>query len=165
MSAWLAAAYAALALGLAWSLARGTRWRSRALYAVVAPLVALGLWLGRPDPAGWPSKAHVPATASLVWAQVDEPDPAAADPGRIYLWVELGAGAPRAYSLPYSRPLHERVQHALNALRRGSSIAVARARSTHAAGTRGAAAAARSAPVRFYPHPPVALPPKTRDSP
>lgn len=159
MSGWLAAAYAALAVGFGWSLARGAGWRQRALYAVCAPLVALGLWLGRPDPAGWPSRAAVPELASLVWARVDEPNPAASDPGRIYLWVDLGAAAPRAYSLPYSRRLHERVQHALAALRHGAPIAVARTAAPRRHGAHGMRGTG-GGQLRFYPQPAVALPPK-----
>lgn len=163
MSPWLAAAYALLALGVGWALARSGDWRTRAAYIVCAPLVALGLWLGRPNPAGWPSKAGTPAHAQLLWAQVDEPDPATADPGRIYLWVDVGAKAPRAYSIPYSRPLHEQVQHALTALQHGTPIGLARtAAGAHGARQRGTRSAGA---VRFLRHPPVVLPPKTRDSP
>jgi hypothetical protein len=102
----------------------------------------------------------LPLQASLVWARVDEPDPAASDPGRIYLWVDLGAAAPRAYSLPYSRRLHERVQHALAALRHGAPIAVARAAAAGRHGARGTHRAV-GGQLRFYPQPAVALPPKT----
>jgi hypothetical protein len=163
MSLWLAAAYALLALGVGWALARSGDWRSRAVYAVCAPLVALGLWLGRPDPAGWPSRAAMPAHAQLLWAQVKEPDAALADPGRIYLWVDLGAKAPRAYSIPYTRPLHEQVQRALTALQHGTPVGVARS----AAGPRRSGRHGVKGPhmLRFLRQPPVVLPPKTHDSP
>jgi hypothetical protein len=158
MSPWLAAAYCALALGLGWLLAGGRRWRTKAVYVVCAPAVALALWLGRPDPTGWPSRAAVPTHAQLVSALVDEPDPTTGDPGRIYLWLDLGAAAPRAFSLPYSRPLHEQVQRALDAVRHGTPVGVAHA---SAAGARHGRAGQRvRAPLRFYPRPPVQLPPK-----
>jgi hypothetical protein len=157
MSPWLATAYCALALGLGWLLAGGRRWRAKAVYVVCAPALALALWLGRPDPTGWPSRAAVPANAQLVSALVDEPDPTSGDPGRIYLWLELGTAAPRAFSLPYSRSLHERVQRALAAVRHGMPVGIVHAA---AAGAHGSAGQGRHAPLRFYPHPPVRLPPK-----
>jgi hypothetical protein len=158
VSPWLAAAYGALALGLAWSLAGNASWRRRVPYIVCAPPLALALWLGKPDAAGWPSTAKIPAGAQLVWAQIDEPDPAVADPGHVYLWLDVGGTAPRAFVLQYTRQLHEQVQRALNAVKRGRPMGVARA-----AGGRGHGRATPGHPggIRFYPHPSVVLPPKT----
>jgi hypothetical protein len=160
MSAWLAFAYAALVIGVGWTLAAGGDWRRRAPYVVLAPAVALALWLGRPNPAGWPTAAAVPAHAALQWALVDEPDPAAADPGRIYLWLDVGSRAPRAYALPYSRSLHEQVQRALKRVARGQSVALGRSRARAARGRQQSSPGKRSV-IRFYPHPAVTLPPKT----
>jgi hypothetical protein len=128
MSAWLAAAYACLALGLGWSLASGARWRRRIPFIVAAPAIALALWLGRPDPAGWPAARALPAHAALVSALVHEPDPATADRGRIYLWLDVGRGKPRAFSVPYSREAHRRVQQALGRLAHRQSVELVRAR-------------------------------------
>jgi hypothetical protein len=158
MSAWLAAAYAVLALGFGWLLAGGTSWKLRAPFIVAAPTLALGLWLGRPDTSGWPSAAHIPAHSALQWAVVDEPDPATADPGHVYLWLDVGGAAPRAFTLPYSRSLHEQVQRALKSIQHGRSMAVARS----AAGSRrrSKASSGQGGSVHFYRHPPVRLPPK-----
>jgi hypothetical protein len=160
VSAWLAFAYAALALGYGWILAGGGDWRRRAPYVVLAPVVALALWLGRPNAAGWPTAASVPAHAMLQWALVDEPDPSTADPGRIYLWLDVGSRAPRAYALPYSRTLHEQVQRVLKRVAHGEPIALGRSR-TRAARQRRQSSSGRRSVIRFYPHPPVRLPPKT----
>lgn len=160
MSPWLAAAYAVLALGLAWSLTGSHAWRRRLPYIVCAPPLALALWLGHPDPAGWPSTAHLPAHAQLVWATVDEPDPALSDPGHVYLWLDVGSAAPRAYVVPYTRKLHEQVQHALRAVKRGRSIGVAGRVATGGHRVQ-RAAGQRQSPLRFYPHPAALLPPKT----
>lgn len=161
MSAWLATAYALLALGLAWTLAGGAAWKLRLPYIVLAPAVAFALWLGRPDPAGWPTTARTPAHAALVSAVVDEPDPSTGDPGRIYLWLDPGSGRPRAYSLPYSRRLHEQVQQALARVKKGEPVSVTRA-ARH--GARGRAQAQRKlvSDVQFSRHPPQTLPPKVR---
>jgi hypothetical protein len=133
VSAWLAAAYAVLALGLAWSLTGGTRWVRRIPFIVAAPVLGLALWLDRPNTAGWPSTAGPPAHAALVSAVVQEPDPVTADRGRIYLWLDLGTGEPRAYSVPYSRSAHEQVQRALSKLARRQRVELVSSRP----GTRG----------------------------
>jgi len=152
---WLAAAYAALALGLAWSLAGGPGWRRRAAYAVCAPPLAFALWVGRPDPAGWPASGKVPRESSLVSAVVDEPDPATGDRGHIYLWLDVGAAAPRAYSLPYSRALHEQVQHALDELKHGHGVALAQGQG---------GGGHERVPLRLFPHPPPGLPAKAGEN-
>lgn len=164
MSAWLAAAYAALALGLAWVLAGRGSWRWRAPYVVLAPALALALWLGKPNAAGWPTVASMPAHAQLHWAVVDEPDPATTDPGRIYLWLDVGSAKPRAYSLPYTRAMHKRVQQALQQVKEGRPVAVSRTTANGHA-RRGAGAGAHGASVRFSPSLPPGLPPKVGESP
>jgi hypothetical protein len=158
MSPWLVLAYGALALGLAWVVAGGTPWIWRAPFIVLAPALAVALWLGRPNPAGWPTGSSLPRHASLQWALVDEPDPATGDRGRIYLWLDVGKRAPRAYSLPYSRSLHREVQHALAAVAHGRPMTVA----LQAAflRRRGHGASLRHNRIHVYPTPPVRLPPK-----
>jgi hypothetical protein len=161
MSAWLAAAYALLALGLAWTLTSGIGWRRRAPFIVCTPALALALWLGKPNPAGWPSTAGVPKQAGLLWASVTEPDPASADPGRIYLWLDTGHKAPRAYSLPYTRSLHQQVQRALNRLKGGQPVAMRR--STASRTKKGGKQHQRASGSRIHlvVNAPVLLPPKT----
>ena len=163
MSAWLAAAYAMLTLGLAWALIGGGGWKRRIPYIVCAPALGIALWLDRPNPAGWPTTGKVPGNASLVSAVVDAPDPATSDPGRIYLWLDDGSGRPRAYALPYSRALHERVQRALRTMQRGRQVSVGRAGRRAPAG-HGSARGSHEpgSVVRFYPTPPQVLPPKVR---
>ena len=160
MSAWLPAAYAALALGLGWILAGDRAWRWRAPFIVLAPAVAVALWLWRPNTAGWPTTARVPPHAALVWSVVREPDPSASDPGRIYVWLDVGQASPRAYSIPYSRALHEQVQRAMNSVKRGRPIEVSGTVTAHQRTGRGHAPGVRSR-LHFYPQPAVVLPPKT----
>ena len=94
-----------------------------------------------------------------MWAQIDEPEPAVSDPGHIYLWLNVGGTAPRAYVLRYSRRLHEQVQRALKAAKQGRPIGVARA--VPGAGHGRSIPGHRRDQLRFFPHPPVLLPPKT----
>jgi hypothetical protein len=159
VSPWLAAAYGVLALGLAWSIAGGSPWLHRVPFIVAAPPLALALWLGRPDPAGWPSSGHLPAHASLVSAYVREPDPTTSDRGRIYVWLDTGAAAPRAFSLPYSRPLHRQVVRALAHVAQRQSVEVrttrARSRSSGPGRVSFVAAQQRGLPPK-HPQPTVA---------
>jgi hypothetical protein len=74
---------------------------------------------------GWPSEGRVPEHFQLDWATVVEPDKLSGSPGSIFLWVEaLGednapAGTPRAFRVPYSRGLAERIGHAKERIEQG----------------------------------------------
>jgi hypothetical protein len=78
---------------------------------------------------GWPSDAHVPEHFQLDWATVVEPDKLNGSPGSIYLWVEalddnnMPAGTPRAFRVPYSRDLAERIGHAKERIEQGKDQA------------------------------------------
>jgi hypothetical protein len=75
---------------------------------------------------GWPSGAHVPARFQLDWGTVVEPDKLNGSPGSIYLWIEtldennVPAGTPRAFRVPYSRELAERIGHARERIEQGT---------------------------------------------
>ena len=69
----------------------------------------------------------------LDWATVVEPDKLNGAPGSIYLWVEAlsanntPAGTPRAFRLPYSRELADRIGHAKERIEQGvDQVATAR---------------------------------------
>jgi hypothetical protein len=75
---------------------------------------------------GWPSDARVPEHFQLHWATVVEPDKLNGLPGTIYLWIEaldennMLAGTPRAFRLPYSRELADRIGHAKERIEQGA---------------------------------------------
>ena len=75
---------------------------------------------------GWPSDARVPEHFQLHWATVVEPDKLNGLPGSIYLWIEgldkndMPAGAPRAFRVPYSRELADRIGHAKERIEQGA---------------------------------------------
>jgi hypothetical protein len=78
---------------------------------------------------GWPSDARVPEHFQLHWATVVEPDKLSGLPGSIYLWVETLdenntlAGTPRAFRVPYSRELADRIGHAKERIEQGTEQA------------------------------------------
>jgi hypothetical protein len=78
---------------------------------------------------GWPSEARVPKHFQLHWATVVEPDKLNGLPGSIYLWVEaldetnMPAGTPRAFRVPYSRELADRIGHAKERIEQGKEQA------------------------------------------
>ena len=62
---------------------------------------------------GWPSQSSLPEEFTLHAWQVEEPNPAQEQAGQIYLWVQTQEWeAPRAYALPYSNELHDRLDTA-----------------------------------------------------
>jgi hypothetical protein len=75
---------------------------------------------------GWPSEARVPSRFQLDWGTVVEPDKLNGSPGSIYLWIEtldennVPAGTPRAFRVPYSRELAERIGHARERIEQGT---------------------------------------------
>jgi hypothetical protein len=67
---------------------------------------------------GWASIDGLPPAFKLLQARIVDPHSLEGDPGSIYLWVEAldgdnrPSGIPRAYRLPYSEKLAERIDHA-----------------------------------------------------
>ena len=78
---------------------------------------------------GWPSEARMPERFQLHWATVIEPDKLNGLPGSIFLWVEaldesnMPAGTPRAFRVPYSRELADRISHAKERIEQGKEQA------------------------------------------
>jgi len=74
---------------------------------------------------GWPTEASVPEHFQLDWATVVEPDKLNGSPGSIYLWLEtldennVPAGTPRAFRVPYSRALADRIGRAKERIEQG----------------------------------------------
>lgn len=73
-----------------------------------------------PGVQGWPAERDLPDQFYLHAVNVAEPD-------RIYLWGTefqhgLGKTIPRAYSLPYSAALHDKVDKASRKLRKGLPV-------------------------------------------
>ncbi|HMD65241.1 MAG TPA: hypothetical protein VKG22_01165 [Stellaceae bacterium] len=78
---------------------------------------------------GWPSEGQVPEHFQLHWATVLEPDKLNGLPGSIFLWIEaldennMLAGTPRAFRVPYSRELADRIGRAKERIEQGTDQA------------------------------------------
>ena len=78
---------------------------------------------------GWPSETRVPEHFQLDWATVVEPDKLTGSSGSIYLWLEaldennMPIGIPRAFRVPYSRDLADRIGHAKERIEQGKDQA------------------------------------------
>jgi hypothetical protein len=78
---------------------------------------------------GWPSETRVPEHFQLHWATVVEPDKLNGLPGTIFLWLErldennMLAGTPRAFRVPYSRELADRIGRAKERIEHGQDQA------------------------------------------
>ena len=78
---------------------------------------------------GWPSEERIPEHFQLHWATVVEPDKLNGTAGSIYLWVEaldddnMLAGTPRAFRVPYSRALADRIGRAKERIEQGAEQA------------------------------------------
>lgn len=155
MSVELVAVYAGLTLLAGLLIAeKGRDWRLRLVAIIVAPLLAFALWQAAQPPQGWPTSSRTPKAAVLLWGAIREPQ--SGDPGRIFIWLDVGAAEPRAFSLPYTRRLHKQLQAAMNATRHGHTVTVASQPHPQAGRQNGQ----HSPGIHFYPHPPAQLPAK-----
>jgi hypothetical protein len=76
---------------------------------------------------GWAAATAVPERFQVLWTRVVEPNPSQQSPGEIYLWVEeldehnIPSGEPRAYVVPYSAALADKVSAAQADIKKGNS--------------------------------------------
>ncbi len=114
-------AYIALAtLLLGFNLYSYWSWTVKTLTNVVMVIFFWVIYHSWPGVLGWPTARDLPPQFYLHAVNVDEPE-------RIYLWgTELQQGMaqtePRAYSLPYSPALHDKVDKASRKLRKGLPV-------------------------------------------
>ena len=114
---------------LSLNLASRWRWGVKAA-AIAVTSVFFGVsYVSIAGLIGWPSEARVPERFQLDWGTVVEPDKLNGSPGSIYLWVEaldennVPAGTPRAFRVPYSRDLADRIGHAKERIEQGKDQA------------------------------------------
>jgi hypothetical protein len=96
------------------SLTARLAWWVKAAAIVVTSVFFIEVFFATKGLLGWPGTGRLPGRFQLLWARVVEPDPKVADAGAIYLWVEevdehnVPSGVPRAYRLPYTKPMADR---------------------------------------------------------
>jgi hypothetical protein len=115
----ICAAYVAMAvLLLGMGLTARLAWWVKAAAIVVSSGFFVGTFFATKSLLGWPGAGALPPKFQLLWSRVVEPDPKLGERGAVYLWVEevdennVPSGVPRAFRLPYSRPLADRSTHA-----------------------------------------------------
>jgi hypothetical protein len=126
----IVASYLGIAV-LLLSLNLASRWHWGVKAAAIAVTVGFfGIsYVSMSGLIGWPSEARMPEHFQLHWATVAEPDKLNGLPGSIYLWVEaldeanLPAGTPRAFRVPYSRDLADRIARAKERIEQGKDQA------------------------------------------
>lgn len=78
---------------------------------------------------GWAAATAVPERFQVLWTRVVEPNPSKQAPGAIYIWVEaldernLPSGEPRAFILPYTPALADKVSTAQGEIKKGNAQA------------------------------------------
>lgn len=96
-------------------------WRIKAALIVASALAAALFAYGVQGLRGYPVPTTVlPERFSLLWSVVREPSPG--DPGAIHAWVRVPGEEPRVFILPYSRPLHERMEQARTRAKDGEEV-------------------------------------------
>ncbi|MGI9487148.1 MAG: hypothetical protein ACR2RF_14975 [Geminicoccaceae bacterium] len=126
-----------LLLGL--HLRSGWPWPVKSAAIGLALPTGVGAFLALEAQLGWPSQNALPAEFQLHAAVIDEPGANTDNAGAIYLWLtpwgeiasieESGTDVaippdrrPRAFDLPYSRELHQKVETMQERLERGEFV-------------------------------------------
>jgi hypothetical protein len=122
----VSAAYVVMGvLLLAVGLTSRFAWWIKAVAIVIASAFFIEVFFATQGLLGWPGAGRLPQKFQLLWVRVVEPDRLAGSRGAIYLWIEevddnnVPDGVPRAFRLPYSRPLADRSALARDEIMRG----------------------------------------------
>ncbi|MEM7042531.1 MAG: hypothetical protein AAF543_06950 [Pseudomonadota bacterium] len=142
-AATLAGLYAAIALLLlSLHLRSHWPWTVKSTVIGLALPAAVGTFLAIEAQLGWPSRTPLPSQFQLHAALIEEPAAGERERGAIYLWLtpweeidgdQVGTVSdaavdaaprthPRAFDLPYSRDLHQKVDAMQERLARGEMV-------------------------------------------
>ena len=123
----IVASYVLIAvLLLSLNLASRWHWGMKAAAIVITAGFFGVFFVSVTDLVGWPTEAHLPDHFQLHWATIVEPDKLNGLPGSIYLWIEaldednMLTGTPRAFRVPYSRGLADRIGRAKERIEQGA---------------------------------------------
>jgi hypothetical protein len=121
----LIAAYIVLAvLLLSINLYSKWSWQVKAITIIITSAFYIISYFSFPPLLGWPTKQALPSHFRLLSSEVHQPDKLAGTEGAVYLWLKEVEDIttyvlPRAYVLPYSNLLHERIIHAQSKIDQG----------------------------------------------
>lgn len=107
----LSISYVLLAVFVVW-IAFGKRFSGihKVFLSLLLPAIYFLHWQGLNETKGWPTNETLPTQFELISADIVEPNPLKKVKGNINLWIRPKEnGAPRAYSLPYTRELHKKL--------------------------------------------------------
>ena len=99
-------------------------WPVKAAMIIITSVFYAVAYFSMPPLLGWPTTADLPAKFKLNAIYIEQPDKVTDKEGAIYLWLtevdDLEAmHEPRAYELPYSDPLYEKVNEARIKMKKG----------------------------------------------
>lgn len=114
------------------------QWSLKAACIAFTLYFSLSLAQSLPKMMGWPSTEKIPSQFEIHWGLVEEPDKITGESGRIYLWLTpqnedsspswlisfhaTEEDSPRAYSIPYSRDNHEKIDQAVQQIKAGNRV-------------------------------------------
>ncbi len=89
-------------------------WPVKAFTIVLTSAFYIITYFSFPPLLGWPTTENPPEQFRLISAHVAQPNKETGDDGAVYLWLTeienmSTTGEPRAYQVPYSNELHERI--------------------------------------------------------
>ena len=121
----LTAAYILLAvLLLSVNLYSKWSWKIKALAIAMTSAFYLVSYFSFPYLLGWPTDEELPKHFRLLAAEVKQPDKELGEDGQIYLWLTQienvdSQTLPRAYVVPYTGVLYERIINAKSKIKYG----------------------------------------------
>lgn len=121
----LVAAYVVVAmLLLVLNLNARWSWVVKALAIVAVSALYVVTYYSLPPLLGWPTSQQLPKRFNLLAVYVQEPEKTSGRTGEILLWAaDMAAGPrgadPRAYRVPFTPALHQKVEEAGNKIRKG----------------------------------------------
>ena len=121
----LIAAYILLAaLLLSVNLYSKWSWQLKTITIIITSVFYIISYVSFPPLLGWPTNQKLPAHFRLLATEVHQPDKLTGEEGSVFLWLKevediTTLVLPRAYVLPYSSLLHEKIINVQSKIDRG----------------------------------------------
>lgn len=121
----LIAAYILLAaLLLSVNLYSKWSWQLKTITIIITSVFYIISYISFPPLLGWPTNQKLPAHFRLLATEVHQPDKLTGEEGSVFLWLKEVENIttlvlPRAYVLPYSSLLHEKIINVQSKIDRG----------------------------------------------